>query len=296
MVLEIRELIYFRTIVNEGNITKAAEKLHIAQPPLSHSLKLLEDELGVKLIERTTRKFQITDAGKILYRRCDQMLELMETTIKELRDLNEGLEGTLSIGAISSCADTILRYKIHSFNLKYPKINFEIREARTENIIELLKSGVIEIGFIRTPYNLENFESILLPNEPMMAAADSKYLYDVNTESIALAELADMPLLVHRRYEKMILEACYKAGFEPRILCKIEDTSSLLLWADTGMGVAIVPKDWINLVPNTNLKYKVIDEPSLVTRTAILWMKNRHLSSAARNFIETFNEYKGDES
>lgn len=288
IILDIRKLIYFRTIVDEGNITKAAEKLHIAQPPLSHQLKLLEDELGIKLIERNTRKFQITDAGQMLYRRGEQILELMNTTIKELRDLNEGLEGTLSIGTISSFSDTILPFKIHSLNLKYPKINFEIRETGTEKIIELLKSGVIEIGIIRTPYNLEIFESILLPNEPMIAAS-SEYLNDNNAQSINLAELANKPLLVHRRYEKMILEACYKSGFEPRILCKIDDTSSILLWAATGMGVAIIPKDWINLVPNTNLKYKEINEPSLITRTAILWMRNRHLSSVARNFIATFN-------
>jgi len=289
--LDIRDLKYFQTIVKEGNITNAAEKLHIAQPPLSHQLKMLEDELGVKLIERTTRKFQITDAGKMLYRRCDQMLELMNTTINELRDLNEGLEGTLHIGAISSCADTILRFIVRDFNLKYPKINFDIRETRTEDIIELLKSGVIDIGIIRSPYNLEIFESILLPNEPMVAAACSEHLQDISSQSIGLAELADKPLLIHRRYEKMILDAFHKAGFEPRILCKIEDTSSLLLWADTGMGIAILPRDWINLVANTNLKYVEIDEPSLITRNAILWIKNRHLSSAVRSFIKTFNTY-----
>jgi LysR family transcriptional regulator, salicylic acid-responsive activator of bsdBCD len=288
IVLDIRNLEYFRTIIDEGNITKAAEKLHLAQPPLSHQLKLLEDELGVTLIERSTRKFKVTDAGQMLYRRCDQMLELMDTTIKELKDLNEGLEGTLSIGTISSCGDTILPLKIHSLNIKYPKINFEIRETGTEKIIELLKSGVIEIGIIRTPYNSEIFESILLPDEPMVAAS-SNYFYDNNVQSISLTELANKPLLVHRRYEKMILEACHKLGFEPRILCKIDDTSSILLWAATGMGVAIIPKDWINLVPNTNLKYKDIDEPSLITKTAILWMKNRYLSTAAKNFIETFN-------
>ncbi len=290
MVLDIKSLTYFRTIVDEGNITKAAEKLHMAQPPLSNSLKLLEEELGVKLLERNTRKLQVTDAGRILYRRCDQMLELMDTTIKELRDLNEGLEGTLSIGIISACSNTILPSKIHAFNLKYPKINFDIRETGSDNIIELLERGVIEIGIIRSPYNLETFESILLPDEPMVAVAKDNYLNHINTESILLTELADKPLLIHRRYERMILETCRKAGFEPRILGKIEDTSSILLWAYTGIGVAIIPKDWINLVPNTNLKYKEINEPSLITRTAILWMKDRHLSRVARNFIKTFSE------
>lgn len=83
------------------------------------------------------------------------------------------------------------------------------------------------------------------------------------------------------------MESCRQSGFEPRILGKIDDTRAILLWANTGMGVAIIPKDWIGLISSTNLKYKEINEPSLITRTAIIWMKDRYLSSAARHFLET---------
>lgn len=286
--MDIKQLTYFLAIVEEGNITKAAERLHIAQPHLSQQLKLLEDELNVKLIERSTRKFQITDAGRRLWRRSKQMTELMESTVKELKDFNEGLEGTLSIGTISSSGDILLPERIYSFNKKYPKINFEIQECGTNEILELLKSGVIEIGIIRTPLNSEIYESINLPPEPMVAAISVSIHWGDNEKSISLDELAGKPLLVHRRYEKMIIELCEHSGFEPRILCKIEDTRSILLLANTGMGVAIVPKDWIELIPNINLNYKEINEPSLNTSTTIVWMKDQYLSSIAKHFLETF--------
>lgn len=102
---------YFLAIIEEGSITKAANKLHLAQPYLSQQLKLLEDELEVKLVERTTRKFQVTEAGKMLAYRAKQILDLAEKTIKELKDFNEGIKGTLSIGCLSSATENLLTQK-----------------------------------------------------------------------------------------------------------------------------------------------------------------------------------------
>jgi DNA-binding transcriptional LysR family regulator len=286
--MDVRQLRYFLAIAEEGNISKAAERQHIAQPPLSRQLKLLEEELGVTLAERSTRKIQITDAGRILQHRAKQILELMDTTVQELKDFNEGLLGTLSIGAIASCVDTLLPARILGFHQKYPGINFQIRECSTDEILELIKSGVIEIGIIRSPFNLGQYESICLPEEPMVAAVSNASYWDRHGQHMQLDELANKPLLVHRRYERMILDACQQAGFEPRILCKIDDTKSILTWAHTGMGIAIIPKDWIDLAPGMTLEYREIDELSLKTRTAIIWLKNRRLSSAARHFVEIF--------
>ncbi|NMM62422.1 LysR family transcriptional regulator [Clostridium sp. P21] len=286
--MDIKQLMYFIAIVEERNISKAAERVHIAQPHLSQQLKLMEDELNVKLVERNTRKFQITDAGRRLWHRSKQMIELMESTVKELKDFSEGLEGTLSIGTISSSGNIIFPQRICNFSKKYPNINFEIRECSTDEILELLKSGVIEIGIIRTPLNSEIYESISLPIEPMVAATNNNYHWNNKKKNICLRELVDKPLLVHRRYEKMITELCRHEGFKPRILCKIEDTRSILLLANAGMGVAIVPKDWVELIPNINLSYKIIKEPSLNTSTTIVWMKDHYLSSAAKHFLKTF--------
>lgn len=286
--MEIKQLTYFLEIVKQGNITKAAEKLHIAQPHLSQQLKLLEDELGIKLVDRNTRKFQITHAGQVLQNRAEQIIELTETTEKELKDLREGLQGTLSIGTIASEGDTLLLKRIVSFHEKYPNISFDIRECTTNEILQLLNNGLIEIGIIRTPLNSEGFESIYLPNEPMVAATKGNQYWDEQQKSIPLKELENKPLLVPRRYEKAIVTSCRELGFEPRILCKIEDTRSILSWSNTGMGIAIIPRDWTGLIPNSDLKYTELDEPSLVTRTGIIWMKNRYLSSIAKHFLETF--------
>ncbi|WP_315121213.1 LysR family transcriptional regulator [uncultured Clostridium sp.] len=290
IIIDNRQLTYFLAIVEEGNITKAAERLHIAQPYLSQQLKFLEDELGVKLIERTTRKFQITDAGLMLQRRAEQILELTETTIKELKDFNEGIQGTLSIGSIATAGATLLQDRVYTFHKKYPNISFQIREGSTYKILEMLKSRVIEIGIVRTPLNPEIFESIYLPIEPMVAATSIDLSWDNNEEWIYLSELKNQPLLVDIRYEHMIMEACGKAGFQAKILCVNDDPRLILSWASKGIGVAIVPATWANLVSMDNLKAMEINAPSLMTQTAIVWLKNKYLSTPARNFLKTFQE------
>lgn len=286
--MNVKQLKYFLTIVEEGTILKAAQKLHIAQPPLSQQLKLLEEELGCTLIARTTRKSQITDTGEKLYFRAKQILELMDTTIKEVTDINKGLQGRLSIGTVSSAGATFLPERLSNYHEKYPGINFGIFDEDTYKIIELLGKGIIDIGIIRTPFNLDMFEAITLPSVPMVAV--SKNLRFPNEcEILSLSNLNDLPLIVQQRYEKTILELCLKAEFVPNILCRSNDVRTILLWAAAGMGTAIVPKDCLHLIHSMDLEHKEINEPSLNVGTAIIWTKDRYLSTAARHFLEGFS-------
>jgi DNA-binding transcriptional LysR family regulator len=293
--MDIKQLTYFLEIIKQGNITKAAEKLHIAQPHLSLQLKLLEEELNVKLIERTTRKFQVTEAGNLLRERSEQVIEFIENTISELKDINEGFKGVISIGTIAAEADSFVLNKVNAFHKKYPDVNFIIRQNTTKEILDLLNNGIIEIGVIRTPLKSSEFEVVYLSSDPMVAVYyDDKY-WSEDTDFIDIIDLKNKPLLINFRYEKDILESCESAGFKPRIICKINDARSILLWVKTGMGVAIIPEGWLGSIPNLNLRYKKINDESLLTRTAIVWKKNRYLSLVIKTFLETFI-YRDDTS
>lgn len=285
--MDIRQLRYFLAIAEEQNITKAAEKLHIAQPPLSQQLKLLEEELGVRLIERSTRKIQLTDTGKKLRNRAEQIIKLMETTVRELKDINAGIQGTLSIGSVPSSGAALLPERILSFYQKYPNIDFQIWDGDTLRILDLLSNGIIEIGIIRAPFNSEVFESICLSKEPMIAVSNNLH-WPQEQEYIKITDLINKPLIIDRRFESGIVKACYQENFEPKIICRGDDVRSILLWATTGIGIAIVPKAAIGLFLNTNLNYKEIRLESIETQTAVIWMKGRYLSSVARHFLETF--------
>ncbi|PFI66848.1 LysR family transcriptional regulator [Priestia megaterium] len=285
--MDIKQLIYFLTIAEEGNISKAAERLHMAQPPLSQQLKLLEEELGVILFERNTRRMQITDAGQLLQNRAQQIIELMEKTSKELNDLKEGSQGILSIGTISSAGETLVPIMVQNFHKVYPGVDFRIKESSTFEILELVKRGVVEIGVIRTPFNLETFDYISLPEEPMVAAALHSLL-DTSKTFLHLDELKGKPLLFHNRYANNIEEVCKKSGFAPKVKCRIDDTRTMLNWASAGMGIALIPRDMRALIPDSNLRFIEIKEETLATKIIIIWRKNHYLSTPARHFLEFF--------
>ncbi|HEX2927088.1 MAG TPA: LysR family transcriptional regulator [Ruminiclostridium sp.] len=286
---DIKQLRYFLAIAEEGQILGAAKRLHMAQPPLSQQLKLLENELQIQLVERGSRRIQLTDAGLKLRDRAARIIELVETTEAEIREMKEGFEGMLSIGTVASLGTSILPEYIQSFNLKYPRVRFQLWEGDSYKVTELLDKGIAEIGIVRFPYDTETYSSINLPNEPMVAAWSDFWNLEEDTEQFKIKMLEGKPIMVHRRHEKLVEECCKKAGFEPDILCKSDDVRSILTWALADIGIAIVPKSAIDYIPSNVLKCREIPEKSLETTAAIIWVRNRHLSTPAKHFTEMFS-------
>jgi DNA-binding transcriptional LysR family regulator len=286
--MDLRKIEYFLAVAEEGQITAAARRLNMAQPPLSHQIKLLEEELGMQLIERGSRRIRLTEAGNLLRLRGEQILDLVQTTTRELHNLNMGAQGVLNLGTVASSGASLLPQRIQLFHEKYPQVNFQIWEGETHRILELLNSGVIEIGIVRTPFFSQAYEWITLPtglsSDPMVAVASVYWKKD----PIQPIDLKDKPLIIHRRYEANILAVCKQAGFDPRIFCKSDDIRSMLIWADNGLGIAIVPKSSLHLYVSSRLVARDIDAPALETTVALIWLKNRTLSAVASNFVADF--------
>lgn len=290
--MDVKDLKYFLAVVEEGSINAAARQLHIAQPPLSRQIKQLEEELGVILLERGKRKVQLTPAGRLLHNRAAQLLGQLDNTVKEMKELDAGTQGTLAIGTVTSSGATILPGVVRAFRHSFPNIRFQLWEGETNRITELLNRGSIEIGMVRFPFNDENYESIKLPNEPLVVAMNKK---DADypgrqADHIPLAELAGKPLLIHRKYEAMLLEHCKQYGFTPEFVCMSDDVMPILAWADAGIGMAVVPRAAIGLIPSANLIYRTITNPCIDTTAAVIWVRNRYLSAVAHNFLTLFTK------
>jgi LysR family transcriptional regulator, salicylic acid-responsive activator of bsdBCD len=293
--MDFRQLKYFLTIAAEGQITRAAKRLHMAQPPLSQQLKLLEQELGVQLVERYGRKLKLTEAGRTLQCRAEQIMNLMETTVSEINEHNDGVRGTLAVGTVASTGSALLPAKICTFHEKYPEVYFQLWEGDTNRITDLLETRVIEIGLVRLPINAELYDILRLSPEPLWAAMSPAWSKG-GKGPLPLSALKDLPLLLLRRpqqrgfiYEQ-ILEVCTTAGFEPRIVCESADIMTLLTLSESGMGVTIVPESAIGLYHGTSLQFREIIEPSLETTAAVIWLRDRYLSVAARRFIDLFSD------
>lgn len=146
--MDIKQLIYFKTIVEEGTISKAADVLHMAQPPLSMQLKQLEEELGTQLLKRGHRKVELTLDGKLLYKRSLQMIDLHELIYHEIKDTQKEV---LRIGITSSNTAFITQEKIKHYLQQHQNLSFRIHEGTTYEMIDLLLAHSIDIGIVRTP-------------------------------------------------------------------------------------------------------------------------------------------------
>ncbi|MBU5438889.1 LysR family transcriptional regulator [Tissierella sp. MSJ-40] len=288
--MDMKQLLYFVTVVNEGNITAAAKKLHIAQPALSNHIKNLEEDLNVKLFHRGPRKITLTDAGEILFTKANNILELKHSIRKELEDNKSGFKGTLKIGTISAIDADLLENNFLKFHKKYNKIKYELYEGITPEIIDLLFSRVIEIGIVRTPFDKSGLNTTYLKIEPMIAAYQNDDTLDKLGDSISIKDLNKKPLIIYRRFEHIIISAFQKSEVNPYIFCINDDSRTSLLWANAGLGVAIVPISSKNLVLANNLKFKIIDDESLFTQVAIITLENSNLSTVAVNFLREVTE------
>ncbi|MDS0526451.1 LysR family transcriptional regulator [Clostridium sp. SHJSY1] len=288
--MDIKKLTYFVTIVEEGNISAASKKLHIAQPPLSNQLKILEEELGIKLMERGARNITLTEGGKLLYKRAKNIIELTETTKKELEDFENGEKGIFSLGTVSSSGAILLSRRVIKFHKDYPRISFNIHEGNTYELLELLTAGIIEMAIVRTPFKMDKVNGIFLDEEPMIAVMRKDLDWDSDKLEIKLKSLENKPVILYRRLKSLIVSSCNKEGFEPTIFCENDDARTTLMWAQAGLGIALIPKSIFNIINDENMIYKIINDKDLNTKIGAIWMKNRYLSSIAKSFIKVFKE------
>ncbi|MBW7460295.1 LysR family transcriptional regulator, partial [Paenibacillus sepulcri] len=149
--MDIRQLRYFLSIAREGQVTRAARKLNMEQPPLSRQLKLIEEELGVRLFDRSGKRLKLTEAGKLLQEKGELLLNQFEEAVREVKETGEGVRGLLSIGSVVSCI-SLLPPRIQSFRDKYPQITFKILEGDHAYLGEQLEKRAIELVVARLPF------------------------------------------------------------------------------------------------------------------------------------------------
>lgn len=288
--MDIRQLLYFTTIAEEGSISAAAKKLHLSQPPLSYQMKLLEEELHLPLIERSARGIALTEAGRVLYKRVQGILELSELTRKEMLAMASGFTGTLHIGTVSSSGASLLGWRIPAFHQKHPQIGFAIHEGNTFELMEMLESGLIELAIVRTPFHNDQLNCLYLSPEPMIAAGAASFFPAgmPSGQPISLELLGHAPVILYRRFEKILLSLCEQKGITPQVFCIADDARTTLMWAEAGLGVAVVPQSAYRIMPHHNMVYGELSEEDLHTRIAAVCKKGCSLSWAAQQFLEIF--------
>ena len=276
--MDIRQMKYFKTIVEEGTISKAAKKLHMAQPPLSMQLKQLEEELSVILLKRGNKQIELTEAGNRFYKRCLQILDLTEITKNELK---QSYQDVLRIGITSSNSGLIQQESIQEFIKKNKHVQYAIHEGSTYEILDLLLSHNIDLGIVRTPFDTSQVNTFYLEKEPMIAIGKKEYF--INTKR-KIKDFKDTPLIIHQRYLPLINDYCLNKLIQIQLKVTCDDSRTSLI----GIGVAICPMSSLALPYDHSLVYTILEDKNFYTGIAFITRKNEEVSALLNEFIERF--------
>ncbi|MTT31397.1 LysR family transcriptional regulator [Terrilactibacillus sp. BCM23-1] len=294
--MDIRQLRYFLAIAKEGQITRAAKKLNIEQPPLSRQLKMIEEELGVTLFDRSGRQMKLTEAGTILQAKAESIIQQLNETVTEIQEIDQGIQGMLSIGSVFSCV-SLLPEKIALFREHYPRVTFKILEGDHTVLGEYLESRNIELVLTRLPfesnYDPIRYSTLSLPSDPFVFVVPKKRNWRPSQSSFLLKDLENIPLIALKsdrtiQLNEKIVNECRRLGFEPNIICECSSVSITIALVIAGIGVTILPKSVLSSFSISDIELFDLPDITVQSEVGIVWLKNRYLSKSARRFIELF--------
>lgn len=278
--MELRHLRYFNAVATELHFGRAAEKLHIAQPPLSKQIQDLETELGFELFIRTKRSVALTPAGQVFLIEVDQIFQKLDRAIDIGRKTSRGELGQISIGFVGSATYNILPVMLRQFRDRYPDVQIELHELTTDRQLVWLREGKIDIGLIR-PQNISlDFGSQIIFRESLVVALPSNH-HLANLATIELSLLATEPFILFARqlapglYDP-IITICQAAGFSPQVVQECTQMQTIVSLVSANMGISILPAS-IQEAKRQGVVYKLITAGSDIDQLAtiaIIWRLN----------------------
>lgn len=287
--MEIRVLKYFLMTAREENITKAARLLHITQPTLSRQLMQLEEELGVKLFERGKTRISLTADGMLLKRRAQEIVGLSELTIQEFAGDREELSGEIRMGCGETENMSIISRQIVEFRSKNPLVRFNIYSATADEIKERIERGLIDIGLLMEPVDINRYEFLRMPEKESWGVTVREDSPLSKKEFVTPEDLFGEYLIMPRREDvRNELAGWFGACYEELDIAAIYNlTLNGVNMVKNGVGVLL----GFNIESGySGLKFVPL-KPELSTRAVLAWKKNQMLSPVVRAFTESMRDF-----
>ncbi len=292
--MEIRVLQYFLTVVREESISRAAEALHITQPTLSRQLAQLEEETGVQLFKRGARRIALTQEGMLLRRRAEEIVELVERTRAELPLQDKEVEGLVTLGVGEVAGLEILTRLCGTFREAHPKVSFDLYTATADAVQERMEHGLVDIGLLLEPVDMEKFEYLRLPVRERYALLMRPDDPLAQKAHVTREDLAGLPLMLPQRLNvQSELANWFGKGLEALDIAFTGNLKSSKLPAvHQGWGYAIVVEGAPGVL---NPDYVVSRPlyPELTAGTVLAWKRGQTFGRATEKFIEHIRCFSG---
>lgn len=290
--MELRHLRYFAAVAETRHFGKAAEHLHMAQPPLSQAIRRLETELGVELFTRTTRQVALTGAGEVFRTDVERILKAVDEAVTRVARFASGAEGVLRIGLTGAASYRQLPALARLVKREMPQVMLEVH---TEMLTPAQEAGLIErrldIGLLRPPVRQEGIAHRTLATEPLVVAVPEQHW-------LAEADVVRVEQLRHEDFimygatsgsvvHDAVVRSCLASGFYPHGAYEVTETSAALALVAAGLGVAVLP-DSIRAAPREGVLCKDIEEP-LTLRLDMAWRED-DASPLLRNLLTVLEQ------
>ena len=289
--MELRVLKYFLTVADEGNITRAADILHVTQPTLSRQLMELEDEMGTPLLVRGKRSVTLTDEGYLFKQQAETIVELSDKLEHTFRDQKDVICGTIRIGATEAVGGRTLADRMREFRERYPDVQFDLYNGMADNIKEMIEHGLLDLGLVMEPIDTSKFDYVRLPQKAPWGVLLRRDHELAKKESVTLDDIKKYPLIMPGREnaKEQILHwmHCEERHLDIPAYYNILSNAALLVVA--GMGCAVCLDGALSIHADPELCFRKI-LPEHVTRSVLMWKKNHLFSQAVSLFIQTIQE------
>ncbi|MFB9328521.1 LysR family transcriptional regulator [Paenibacillus aurantiacus] len=285
--MDLKQLQYFVAVAEAGSFTQAARKLHLTQPSLSKMVRLLEDELGVQLIDRSAKPIELTDAGATILKSARKVLQSVDHMTGELEEVMSLKKGKLHLGIPPMIGSTFLPPVIERFLTRYPDIRLLVTERGGKRLEEDILQGELDFGMVILPVKDEAKYSILpCLHQDLLLVTDKQHAY-AGRDTVPLHELEQEAFVMFREdftVRHLIMEQCVLAGFEPRIVLESSQWDFMTEMIAARYGITLLPEGICRqLDPN---RFAVIAiEPAIPWRLSMIWRKDRAMSFAAKEWI-----------
>ncbi|HBO1231987.1 TPA: LysR family transcriptional regulator [Pseudomonas aeruginosa] len=289
--MELRHLRYFIAVAEELHFGRAAERLGISQPPLSQQIQALEEEIGARLFERTNRRVELTDAGRLFLDESRQVLAQVDKAVLLARRAHLGELGELKIGFTSSAPFTsTIPSSIHAFRKAYPDVHLDLQEMSSRQVLKALLEESLQVGVIRPLALPDAVHWVELFREPLVAVLRADHPLAAGSEDgLAIAALAEEPFVFFPRsygtglYDQVIA-LTRQAGFSPRIAQEASEAMTIIGLVSAGLGVSILPASFRRTRVD-GVVYRTLSDPEATTAVWLVRRQNEG-SPLALSFID----------
>ena len=291
--MNFKQLEYFSAVAEVKSISKAARRLHVAQPPISRQIAMLEDELGVQLLLRTNKGVELTEAGQNLYQQSQHMFQNFRMMVDSVRDVDAGLRGLLKIGIIYSNTPFVMD-RLKQYHGAYPQVELYIRLGSPKDLLDDLNRGELHVLFLRSPAR-ENGElqERILGEDPLELVMRPELDPAPEMEAVPVERLQGVPMCLLRSddmwgYSSLLINECQRKGFSPNTVCQCYDTPMAMQLVQAGFGISFLPRSIIQTHPGAELISKPILNFDAKSYPSLVWSSNIYYAACAKRFISMF--------